>query len=188
MGKKVQFFKILIGDFSEKLHIPRKVVNFLSDKASKRAVVLQGPIGCIWHIKLGNATNGWYIMDGWSDFVNDHSLKESDLLFFKYDGIMHFKVKIFDQSACEKNILSPKVQKRKPERPTKHQAEVGGDVCDDLLGDEDAFWEMLVRSPYVAKGQRNNAVHQKTLWSMVVFMSMKLALIVCYKVTFFMPL
>ncbi|KAK1259853.1 B3 domain-containing protein [Acorus gramineus] len=173
VGKKVQFFKILIGDFSEKLRIPPKVVYFLSDKASKRAV-LQGPTGCIWEIKLRKAINDWYIMDGWTDFVRDHSLKESDLLVFKYDGITHFKVKIFDQYACEKDILSPKFQnegKRKRKRPTKHQAEIGVDACDaeigvdacddDLLGDEDASSGSACKESICSKGSKKQRYSSK---------------------------
>ncbi|KAK1276559.1 B3 domain-containing protein [Acorus gramineus] len=164
MGKKVQFFKILIGNFSKRLRIPPKVVNFLSDKTYKRAV-LQGPTGCIWHIKLGKATKGWYITDGWTDFVNDHSLKESDLLFFKYDGITHFKVKIFDQSACEKDVLSPNVQnegKRKRERPTKHQAEIGGHACDDdFPGDDDVSLGNACQESIFSKGSKKQRCSSK---------------------------
>lgn len=42
-----------------------------------------------------------YLNDGWEEFVNDHSLKESHFLIFKYIDGMRLTVQIFDETGCE---------------------------------------------------------------------------------------
>lgn len=40
---------------------------------------------------------------GWDKFVKDHSLKENDLLVFKFHGVSEFEVLVFDgETLCEK--------------------------------------------------------------------------------------
>ncbi|KAJ4787520.1 B3 domain-containing protein [Rhynchospora pubera] len=63
---------------------------------------IEGPTGRMWHVELEKTTTGMVFTTGWSKFVEDHSLKEHELLTFRYNGCMSFTVLIFDKTACEK--------------------------------------------------------------------------------------
>jgi hypothetical protein len=77
-----------------------------SDNLKKKLpenVNLKGPSGVVWNIGLTTKDDTVYFTNGWQGFVNDHSLKESDLLFFKYNGESLFEVLIFHgETLCEK--------------------------------------------------------------------------------------
>lgn len=64
--------------------------------------VLLGPSGNSWFVDLILVENGWYLNDGWADFVKDHFLEQGDSVVFRYDGDLTFTLQIFDRSMCEK--------------------------------------------------------------------------------------
>jgi hypothetical protein len=69
-----------------------------SDNLKKKLpenVTLKGPSGVVWNIGLTTKEDTVYFTNGWQGFVNDHTLKESDLLFFKYNGESLFEDLIF---------------------------------------------------------------------------------------------
>ncbi|CAN1323700.1 B3 domain-containing protein REM16 [Linum perenne] len=66
-------------------------------------VTLKGPGGNTWEVGLTVKSGILFFDQGWEVFVKDHSLKERDLLVFKYNGVSHFEVMIFDgETFCEK--------------------------------------------------------------------------------------
>ena len=82
--------------------LPKTFSDNLKKKLPKY-VTLKGPSGVVWNIGLTTKDDTVYFTNGWQQFVNDHSLKESDFLFFKYNGESLFEVLIFDgRSFCEK--------------------------------------------------------------------------------------
>lgn len=102
--RKPYFFKVLIGNFACKLKLPPNFLKHLSNEASKQ-VSLVGPNGCSWSAELVTYADGTYISNGWSNFVEDHSLKEREFLVFRYDGCMNFSIQVFDTTACEREEL-----------------------------------------------------------------------------------
>ncbi|CAB4308161.1 unnamed protein product [Prunus armeniaca] len=105
---KQSFFKILLGDFSQRLRIPPKFVKNFNVRPLHKCA-LSGPSGIRWTVELEERENGLFFQDGWQGFVKDHHLEDGDFLVFKYDGESKFKVTIYDRTACEKNV---KVAKR----------------------------------------------------------------------------
>jgi len=82
--------------------LPKTFSDNLNKKLPENAT-LKGPSGVAWEIGLITRGDTVYFMDGWQRFVNDHSLKDNDLLVFNYNGESHFDVLIFDgESFCEK--------------------------------------------------------------------------------------
>ena len=82
--------------------IPQKFANNLKEKLVG-AVSLKGPSGLEWKAGLTMIDDTLYLKEGWKKFVVDHSLKENDVLIFKYVGASRFDVLMFDyQSLCEK--------------------------------------------------------------------------------------
>ncbi|MBA0828100.1 hypothetical protein Goarm_012819 [Gossypium armourianum] len=68
------------------------------------SVLLKGPSGYSWNVKLVQRNDDLLFDEGWADFVADHSLECGDFLVFRYDGDLVFDVKVFDQSSCEKEV------------------------------------------------------------------------------------
>lgn len=93
------FFKILLGDFLERLRIPPAFVEHNVIDPSERAQI-KGPSGSIWYVQLSVRGKDIYLQDGWKKFVEDHSLKDSNFLLFGYEGNGLFTVQIFDKTGC----------------------------------------------------------------------------------------
>ncbi|KAF3328456.1 B3 domain-containing protein [Carex littledalei] len=94
------------------LKIPPNFVKNLQEDMTKKAssssdpstttASIEGPTGRTWYAELEKTTTGVFLTTGWSNFARDHSLKEHELLVFRYNGCMSFTVLIFDKTACEK--------------------------------------------------------------------------------------
>lgn len=82
--------------------VPSKFVEHLESRTSG-SFTLIGPSGNIWHVDLIEINGHLYFRDGWSTFVNDHSLQCGDTLIFRYNWDSNFNIQIFDQSSCEKD-------------------------------------------------------------------------------------
>ncbi|XP_068655196.1 B3 domain-containing protein Os01g0723500-like isoform X2 [Aristolochia californica] len=83
LRRKPQFFKILFGDFSKQLRIPKAFLKHISHQNSKRAI-LEVRSGCRWHVKMSK--DSMYLQDGWATFVKDNSLERTNFLLFSYEG------------------------------------------------------------------------------------------------------
>ncbi|GLJ57584.1 hypothetical protein SUGI_1344250 [Cryptomeria japonica] len=96
------FFKIMLGDFAEKLRIPPAFVSQIINDQDEH-MVLQGPDGQNFNVRLWRSIKKLELQHGWINFVNYYGLEVGDLLVFKYISKSCFKVKIFDKTSCEKN-------------------------------------------------------------------------------------
>ena len=56
----------------------------------------------IWHVEVSQRENKNFFEAGWSKFVQDQNVQYTDCLLFEYDSISYFDVKIFGDTACEK--------------------------------------------------------------------------------------
>ncbi|MQL73928.1 hypothetical protein Taro_006280, partial [Colocasia esculenta] len=143
---KFHFFKVLLGDFSHQLSIPRKFV-FLFHEKLPETVDLKDPLGKRWHVKLKKAEDYIFLEDGWEEFVRDHSLEVGDFLVFRFSGDSCLNVLIFDASGCEKESLYACEKQNK------------GHACDDNpmrgVGREDCAAIQLVPFPTRAAGFDN---------------------------------
>ena len=82
--------------------IPEKIAKNIKRKLPETAI-LKGPSGIIWDVGLTADDHTLFFDRGWEIFVKDHSMVENDFLIFKYNGVSHFDVLMFDgQSLCEK--------------------------------------------------------------------------------------
>ncbi|KAI3876518.1 hypothetical protein MKX03_030335 [Papaver bracteatum] len=106
--KVVHFFSVLTNNFRYQLKFPKKLVNkCLVDELSEiNVVTLKGPSGRTWSIQLVKyGSEELYLKKGWEVFVQEHKLKENDVLLFKYNlGTSVFDVLMFDEANfCEKD-------------------------------------------------------------------------------------
>nr|DAD45238.1 TPA_asm: hypothetical protein HUJ06_003468 [Nelumbo nucifera] len=100
MKVKAEFLKVLQKvDLKRPLMIPPAFLKHLEEESSE-VVILEGPSGGLWNIKLNRIYDGMYLEHGWETFLTDHSLSAGDLLVFSYKGHLHFTVTIFDRRAC----------------------------------------------------------------------------------------
>ncbi|MBA0792544.1 hypothetical protein Gohar_017037 [Gossypium harknessii] len=102
--QSVHFSQFLHGDFLQRLEIPEKFAKNIKKKLPE-TVTLKGPSGIIWDVRLtvDDDDDTLFFNGGWKTFVKDHSLVANDFLIFKYNGVSHFDVLMFDgKSLCEK--------------------------------------------------------------------------------------
>ncbi|KAL5780374.1 hypothetical protein ACOSQ2_011111 [Xanthoceras sorbifolium] len=96
------FIQYLHSGFDQHLAIPEKVARNLKKKLGE-TVTLKGPSGNTWSVGITAHNDSLFFNHGWPEFVKDHFLEESDILIFKYNGVSHFDVLMFDGgSQCEK--------------------------------------------------------------------------------------
>jgi len=83
--------------------IPKKFSTYCKRKLPK-IVTLKSPSGAKYNVGLEEDDEKTLAFRcGWDKFVKDHSLHESDLLVFKFNGSSEFEVLIFDgDTLCEK--------------------------------------------------------------------------------------
>lgn len=60
----------------------------------------------MYHVGLKRADNKFWLLDGWLEFVQRHSVGAGYLLLFKYEGKSSFNVNIFNLASSEINYQS----------------------------------------------------------------------------------
>ncbi|CAL1396193.1 unnamed protein product [Linum trigynum] len=109
------FSLFLLPGYDHQLAMPKAFFGNQRKKLPER-VTLKGPGGNTWEVGLTINSGTMFFDEGWGRFVKDHSLKEHDLLVFKYNGVSHFEVLIFDgETFCERasSYFVKKTEKRK---------------------------------------------------------------------------
>ncbi|XP_057495751.1 B3 domain-containing protein Os11g0197600-like [Actinidia eriantha] len=97
-----QFFKVFLPEINSNwLHIPLGFVKYMKGNTTG-SVFLTGPSGNTWQVDLIKTGDGLFFRGGWVTFVKDHLAEFGDFFVFKNTSDFHFKVTIFDKSACEK--------------------------------------------------------------------------------------
>ncbi|KAL5705091.1 hypothetical protein ACHQM5_023436 [Ranunculus cassubicifolius] len=98
-----EFYKIVHPSLNttKQLRIPPDFERHISHDESGTAV-LRGPTNKIWKVRFSKTDEGTYLQDGWVDFLRDHSLGDFEVLIFRYDGDMCFRIEIFEKTAVKK--------------------------------------------------------------------------------------
>ncbi|KAJ1266100.1 hypothetical protein BS78_08G125500 [Paspalum vaginatum] len=130
MDDRKRFFKILVGDFKNRLIIPKKfAANFRGQISG--GVKLEAPDGKTYAVQVTKEQNELVLRSGWADFASAYELEYGEFLVFRNSENSHFKVRIFDKSCCEK-VLScvpidgvPCVQKRQVPHGNHTQSPIG---------------------------------------------------------------
>ncbi|KAG5543344.1 hypothetical protein RHGRI_016167 [Rhododendron griersonianum] len=92
----VSIFRVVTED------IPVKFARNMKRKLPENVTVI-GPSGSNWNVGLVASGDTFLFKHGWKEFVEDHSLKEDDVLIFRYNGDSRFDVLIFNgRSFCER--------------------------------------------------------------------------------------
>ncbi|KAK9140684.1 hypothetical protein Scep_010365 [Stephania cephalantha] len=97
------YARVLTQDCSESLAIPTKYVKDVIPKLPS-VVPLVLSTGKIWNVGVKEEVDSMVTKYGWKEFVEDNSLKENDILVFKFHnyGQVCFHVSLFDRMGCEK--------------------------------------------------------------------------------------
>ncbi|CAM0949196.1 unnamed protein product [Alopecurus aequalis] len=162
---KIRFFKLMTGDFQQKIRIPDKFAsNFIRQMQTAEGLELKAPSGKTWHVGVTKVANEVFLESGWGDFAKAHELQENDLLIFTCTGKSSFEVVIFDASGCEK--LSPLFAGRM----RKHFDHMGDQqveqysVDDDSDSDDDddtSVPPQLIGSPHNASTSKKYSARTK---------------------------
>lgn len=100
------FFKVLVDSkYTTKLRIPLLFVSKYSTLVPKRVTLIRASSNRSWKVDIEEEDDKrLYYKNGWSTFVEDNALEIAQFLVFKFDGDSTFKVKIYGNSACEKEL------------------------------------------------------------------------------------
>ncbi|CAB4277744.1 unnamed protein product [Prunus armeniaca] len=74
---KQSFFKILLGDFSQRLRIPPKFVKNFNVRPLHKCA-LSGPSGIRWTVELEERENGLFFQDGWQGTACEKNVKVAE--------------------------------------------------------------------------------------------------------------
>ncbi|KAK9138055.1 hypothetical protein Sjap_008649 [Stephania japonica] len=97
------YARVLTQGCNESLAIPTKYVKDVIPKLPS-VVPLVLSTGKIWNVGAREEGDSLVTKYGWKEFVEDNSLKENDILVFKFHnyGQVCLHVSLFDQTGCEK--------------------------------------------------------------------------------------
>lgn len=70
----------------------------------RHSAFIRDRTGNHWHVEVSKRENGYFFEAGWSKFVQEKNVQWGDCLVFEYDGESFFDVKIFGDTACEKEF------------------------------------------------------------------------------------
>ncbi|PUZ67690.1 hypothetical protein GQ55_3G455200 [Panicum hallii var. hallii] len=102
--RQKHFFKLMLGDFQQKMIVPEKFANNFRGQISG-VVKLEGPDGNLYSVKVSQDLNKLVFRYGWGALCSAYELEQGDMVVFRYSGDSHFKVHIFDPSGCEKEFF-----------------------------------------------------------------------------------
>ncbi|XP_047174425.1 B3 domain-containing protein Os01g0905400-like [Vigna umbellata] len=122
------FFKFLTRqDYLTTLCIPPAFSGIVASMVNKK-INLNDSTGQQWKVKVSEVNGSFVFGEGWSRFSSGHGLKVGYLLVLNYIKDLHFDVKIYDTSACEKLGLPEKRNQKKRSR-----GKIGSPVRDGIL-------------------------------------------------------
>nr|KYP38580.1 B3 domain-containing protein Os02g0598200 family [Cajanus cajan] len=110
------FFKVIAKqEHLTTLYIPPAFSSIVSHLVNKK-VILNDSSGKQWNVEVSEVNGSFVFEEGWNTFSLDHGLKVGYFLVFNYIKDLHFDVKIYDTSACEKLDFSKKRNQKKRSR------------------------------------------------------------------------
>ncbi|KAJ6851403.1 B3 domain-containing protein-like [Iris pallida] len=99
---RFHFITIMAQGFYQEMVLPEKFVKCSKEELSEN-VILKGPSGNLWLVKLLKLQGDLLFKDGWKEFVEAHKVEEGDILSFEYEGYSCFNVLIYDtRDYCER--------------------------------------------------------------------------------------
>uniref|UniRef100_A0ACD5UAG6 Uncharacterized protein n=1 Tax=Avena sativa TaxID=4498 RepID=A0ACD5UAG6_AVESA len=103
---KPQFIKVLLPDFMEKMLIPPAFVQRYVSEAqqSSKMAIIASQFGKFRPIEVEEDGHGMFLAGGWPQFLAFHGISEGDVVLFRYEGNMLFKIKVFGLNGCQKNL------------------------------------------------------------------------------------
>ncbi|KAG9457434.1 hypothetical protein H6P81_001942 [Aristolochia fimbriata] len=99
------FFKVMIGNFNQRVKIPTKFVKDLKEKKMPNKLFLTRVGYRCWPVQVKKYRNHFFLQTGWSKFIKDNCIEVADFLVFYSDDKLNFNVIIFGPNACEKEFL-----------------------------------------------------------------------------------
>ncbi|KAF5190975.1 hypothetical protein FRX31_019438 [Thalictrum thalictroides] len=111
-NKQPSFFKIMFGDFTEKLRLPLAFLKHFT-RGLPNEVILEIAPGARWIVKLEKVENSVFFGKGWQGFIDDNAIEFAYLLVFSLFGNSKFYVRIYDKTCCEKERIVKKTCRRK---------------------------------------------------------------------------
>ncbi|KAE8709544.1 hypothetical protein F3Y22_tig00110330pilonHSYRG00140 [Hibiscus syriacus] len=131
--RSASFFKVVIGDFVNKLGIPPTFVKYILKGKVPSMFNLHSDSGSLWRVRVQVEQGKYFFTGGWSKFAKHHRLEIWDFLVFNLVDSSTFDVIIYDRTACEKNIAlaakrgrgrPPAVNTVNEEKPSKKSSSV----------------------------------------------------------------
>nr|GMD98367.1 B3 domain-containing protein Os03g0620500-like [Ipomoea batatas] len=80
---------------SERLEFPMWFKAFVGEALPKEIFLMNQRMN-IWTVEITVIGDGLYFKNGWEKFVRENSIKNGDLMVFKYEGYGMFEIVVID--------------------------------------------------------------------------------------------
>lgn len=97
------FFTVLLGDFQEKLLLPRAFVRAFNGEEPKN-FILRSDTGISWTVSVKKLDNNFFLCNEWQIFAKENALQLGEFLVFECNSISDFTVQIFGTNECAKEV------------------------------------------------------------------------------------
>ena len=91
--------------------------------------VLEDSHGQTWEVMISEINGSIVFQQGWSTFASDHDLEIGDLVLFFRTRELHFLVKIYGRTACEKLNFPERSKEKKRKRDSLSSKKNDGTSC-----------------------------------------------------------
>uniref|UniRef100_A0A0E0KP85 TF-B3 domain-containing protein n=1 Tax=Oryza punctata TaxID=4537 RepID=A0A0E0KP85_ORYPU len=107
-SRKPQFLTVLLPGLMDKMRIPGKFVrdHITQENLNSNMAKILSPLGKSWRIELDKDRLGVFFGGGWLQFLSFHRISRGDVVIFRYEGNLVFKISVFGVNGLLKDFKS----------------------------------------------------------------------------------
>uniref|UniRef100_A0A0E0GZC2 TF-B3 domain-containing protein n=1 Tax=Oryza nivara TaxID=4536 RepID=A0A0E0GZC2_ORYNI len=105
-SRKPQFLTVLLPGIMDKMRIPDKFVRdyITGENLNSNMAIILSPLGKSWRVELDKDQSGVFLGGGWLQFLSFHGISRGDVVIFRYEGNLVFKISVFGPNGRQKDF------------------------------------------------------------------------------------
>lgn len=86
--------------------IPDKFVRdyITGENLNSNTAIILSPLGKSWRVELDKDQSGVFLGGGWLQFLSFHGISRGDVVIFRYEGNLVFKISVFGPNGRQKDF------------------------------------------------------------------------------------